>query len=76
MDFEDFREEPSTKDYEIAMSNINSAREQELSKAHEYVINQIKPFVRECVWYGLGGDQDPNVRNFLRYVKIKLTVLS
>lgn len=72
MDFEDSRGGPSTKDYEIAMSNIYSARDQELSKAREYVRNQIRPFVRECVWYGLGGDQDPNVRNFLRYVKDKV----
>ena len=74
MEFEDSREIPSTKDndYKSAISHINSAREQELSKAHEYVINQIRPFVRECVWYGLGGDQDPNVRDFLRYVKDKV----
>ena len=74
MEFEDSREKPSTKDkdYKSAISHINSAREQELSKAHEYVISQIKPFARQCVHAGadLGlSDLNPTFSNFYQYTK-------
>ncbi len=63
------RNEISTQEFKSALSSINSVREQELSKAREYVINQIQPFARQCVCYGPGGDLDPNFRNFSRYVR-------
>ena len=74
MEFEDSREKPSTKDkdYKSAISHINSAREQELSKAREYVISQIEPFARQCVHAGadLGlSDLKPTFNNFYQYVK-------
>ena len=74
MEFEDSREEPSTKDkdYKSAISHINSAREQELSTAREYVINQIRPFARQCVHEGadLGlSDLNPTFSNFYHYAK-------
>ncbi len=69
MEPESSRNEISTQEFKSALSSINSAREQELSKAREYVINQIKPFAIQCVCYGPSRDLDPNSRNFLRYVK-------
>ena len=74
MEFEDSREKPSTKDkdYKSAISHINSARKQELSKADDYVISQIKPFARQCVHAGadLGlSDLKPTFSNFYQYVK-------
>lgn len=72
MEFEDSRNEPSTKDYETAMSNIDLAREEtrkkELSKAREYVISQIKPFARQCVLLEPYWDMHPTFQEFCHHV--------
>lgn len=72
MEFEDSRNEPSTKDYGTAMSNIDLAREEtrkkELSKAREYVISQIKPFAQKCVLLEPYWDLNPTFQEFCLHV--------
>lgn len=65
------RIEISTQEFKSALSSINSVREQKLLQAHEFVINQIRPFAKQCVRWK-SRDLTPNFRNFYQYARSRV----